>query len=80
MMTHVMNTKRKPTSRPAFDSLREWRHAQGFDQGTAARFLEISRAYYCKLEHAVAAPRPTIAKRVTERTGVPLEVLLGIAA
>lgn len=61
-------------------SLRAWREANGLDQRQAAEYLDISQPYYSKLEMGRAAPRPVIAKRVTERTGVRLEVLLRIAS
>jgi transcriptional regulator with XRE-family HTH domain len=60
-------------------SLKAWRRTMGFNQSEAAAYLEISQAYYYKLEAKTAAARPTIIKRLTERTGVPLDELLGIA-
>ena len=62
-----------------FSSLAAWRRAKGFSQHEAAAFLEVSQAYYCKVERHEQAPRPEMAKRLTERTGVPLDELLGIA-
>ncbi len=61
-------------------SLAAWRRAQGFDQHEAAAFLEISQSYYCKLERGDQTPRPKIARRLVDRTGVPLDELLGIAS
>jgi transcriptional regulator with XRE-family HTH domain len=75
-----MNTERNSQRRRPYGSLRAWRASQGLSQPEAAAYLAISQGYYCKLERRIAAPRPAIAKRVTELTGVPLEVLLGIAA
>jgi transcriptional regulator with XRE-family HTH domain len=57
-----------------------WRKANELDQREAAAYLGISQGYYVKLEKRLAKPRPTIAARVVERTGVRLEWLLGIAA
>ena len=77
----MVNTERKPTKpvKP-HSSLSAWRAAQGFSQHEAAAFLGISQTYYSKLENHVASPRPEIAKRVTERTGVPIDELMGIAS
>lgn len=61
-------------------SLLAWRTAKGFNQHEAAVFLGISQAYYCKLERGDQTPRPKIARRLMDRTGVPLEELLGIAS
>lgn len=61
-------------------SLLAWRTAQGFNQHEAADFLGISQAYYCKLERHDQTPRPKIARRLMDRTGVPLDELLGIAS
>lgn len=61
-------------------SLAAWRRAQGYTQRQAADFLGVSQAYYSKLERHDQAPRRDVAKRLTERTGVPLDELLGIAS
>jgi transcriptional regulator with XRE-family HTH domain len=65
-----MNTERNSQRRRPYGSLRAWRASQGLSQPEAAAYLAISQGYYCKLERRI----------VTELTGVPLEVLLGIAA
>jgi len=61
-------------------SLAAWRADRGLNQRAAAEFLGITQAYYSKLERGTQTPRPPLAKRLRERTGVPLDVLLGIAA
>lgn len=61
-------------------SLAAWREDMGFNQREAAAYLGITQAYYSKLERRTQTPRPTLAKRLRERTGVPLDVLFGIAA
>lgn len=61
-------------------SLSAWRRAQGFNQHEAAAYLGISQSYYCKLETHDQTPRPAIARRLMDRTGVPLDELLGIAS
>lgn len=61
-------------------SLLAWRTAKGWDQRAAARHLEISQAYYSKLERHEQSPRGERAKRLMQRTGVPLDELMGIAS
>ena len=64
---------------PPQSSLYAWRLSRGWSQQQAARHLGISQGYFAKLEQGRQTPRPTIAKRLTVKTGVPLDVLLGIA-
>ena len=61
-------------------SLAAWRRAQGFDQSEAAQFLGITQGTYSKLERHLMAPRPELLRTLTERTGVPIDELLGIAS
>lgn len=61
-------------------SLKAWRERRTMTQRAAARFLGVTQGYYSKLENQNVAPRPAIAKRLTEKTGVPLASLLGIAS
>lgn len=60
-------------------SLARWRETMGFTQREAAAFLEITQGYYYKLETKRQTPRPTLLRRLTERTGVPVDELMGIA-
>lgn len=76
----IVNTERNANRVRPHSSLAAWRKLKGWGQREAAEYLGISQAYYYKLEQHEAAPRPTIAKRVTERTGVPLDELMGIAS
>lgn len=73
-----MSTTKRTALRPR-SSLRAWRQSQGFTQQEAADYLEISQAYYSKLERHEQAPRRDMAKGLVERTGVPLDELMGIA-
>lgn len=52
----------------------------GFSQHEAADFLGISQSYYCKLERKAQTPRKDVLKGLTERTGVPVDELMGIAS
>lgn len=76
----IMHTEQTPAVfvKPQ-TSLRAWRRSKGYTQTEAARFLEISQGYYNKLERKEQTPRPAILKVLTERTGVPVEELMGIA-
>lgn len=73
----MVTTKQKAV-RPQ-SSLMAWRRTKGFTQQEAADFLHISQAYYSKLERHEQAPRREMAKDLVERTGVPLDELMGLA-
>lgn len=80
-MIHDTNTEQKPAKRvKPHTSLEAWRRAMGFTQRQAAEYLEISQSYYYKLELKQQTPRKGILKRTTERTGVPVDELMGIAS
>lgn len=66
----------------AYPDLRTWRLRQDppLTQRQAARKLGISQAYLSLIETGMQHPRPTLAKKITDATGVPLETLLGIAS
>jgi len=74
-------TARKRRLKPLkpYSSLLAWRQAMGFTQRRAAEHLGISQSYYYKLETKVQTPRKGILQRTTERTGVPVDELMGIA-
>lgn len=68
-----MNRKRP------YPSLKHWRNDNRLMQREAAAELAISQNYYSRLERGIQAPRATLAKAISERTGVPLETILGVA-
>lgn len=68
-----MNRKR------IYPDLRTWRDDLGFTQREAAKFLELSQPVYCRIERQERAPKPLKAKAMSEKAGVPLESILGIA-
>lgn len=87
--TRTMSTEQSTEQTPDVKALRRvkphsslaaWRKAQGWTQHEAAAYLGISQSYYYKLEAKVQNPRKGILKRITERTGVPVDELMGIAA
>ena len=64
----------------AYPSLKTWRLSHQLTQRQAAKKLGISQAYLSLIETGMQFPRPTLAKKITDETGVPLETLLGIAS
>lgn len=66
----------------AYPNLRTWRLDQRpqLTQRQAAKKLGISQAYLSLIETGMQHPRPQLAKKITDVTGVPLETLLGIAS
>lgn len=73
--THMNTHRVKPHS-----SLASWRKDMGFTQQEAATYLGISQSYYCKLERKAQQPRKDVLKGLTDRTGVPVDELMGIAS
>lgn len=60
-------------------SLKAWRKAEGLNQTDAARIFAVSQAQWGRIERSEAAPRKALARRILKGTGVPLDVLMGIA-
>jgi transcriptional regulator with XRE-family HTH domain len=59
----------------ASQALKKWRGADS--QTAAAKKFHISQAEYCRIEQGLRIPKPKLALRMAEKTGVPLERLLG---
>ena len=66
--------QRRPTK-----TLRQWRHGVALTQTDAARLFGVSQSYYSKVELGQNAPNPRLAKRIADKTGVPLESVLNVA-
>lgn len=62
-----------------YASLRAWRAAQELNQREAARVLGVTQAMYARVELRRGAPRPLRAKAISDKTGVPFEILMGVA-
>jgi transcriptional regulator with XRE-family HTH domain len=62
-----------------YASLKAWRTAQELNQREAARALGVTQALYARVELGRGAPRPLRAKTISEKTGVPFEILMGVA-
>jgi transcriptional regulator with XRE-family HTH domain len=72
-----MNSRRKQ-ARP-HRTLKAWRDAHGFTIEQAAAVLGLSRSGYHHIERGDRHPRPEALKRIVRFTGVPIEVLAGVA-
>ena len=57
-------------------SLRVFRAKRHWTQAAAAEHFGISHSYWCLIEARKRIPRPTIAKRLSDEIGIPLDVLL----
>jgi len=68
-----MNRKRP------YPNLKMWRDDQRVSQRTAAELLGVTQSYYSKIERQALTPNARLAKAITDKTGVPLETLLGLA-
>lgn len=67
------------TRKRPYPSLKHWRNEHGLAQREAAERLGVSQPYYSRLERQARAPKPPLAKAISEQTGVPLESILGLA-
>lgn len=63
----------------SYSSLKAWRTAHEMNQREAAQALGVSQAVYARTEAKRGAPRPKRAKAISERTGVPFEIVMGVA-
>jgi transcriptional regulator with XRE-family HTH domain len=68
-----------PNKKRAYRTLKEWRKAQFPRQADAAAALSVSQAFYSRVERALQAPSPKLAQAISEKTGVPLETILGLS-
>jgi len=62
-----------------YSSLKAWRLAQQMNQREAASLLGVSQTLYARTEAKRGAPRPLRAKAISEKTGVPFEIVMGVA-
>lgn len=72
-----MGRVRRPTKR--YPSLRAWREDKELNQREAGRVLGISQTTYARLERGDRVAVRGRARRIMATTGVPLEVLVGLA-
>lgn len=64
----------------AYPSLKAFREGKGLSQRAAAAQFGISQSAWWKYEQGFRYPHRRIAKLLMEQTGVPLEVLMGLAS
>lgn len=68
-----------PNKKAPYRSLKAWREHTFEKQMDAAAFLSVSQSYYSRIERGLQSPRPIVAKAISDKTGVSVETLLGIA-
>jgi transcriptional regulator with XRE-family HTH domain len=61
-----------------YPSLKAWRTGERLTQAEAAHFLALGQPTLSKYERHLQAPRPRAAMDISDKTGVPLENVLGI--
>lgn len=59
-----------------FDSVFAWRDWEQLSQEDAARLFDITQAHWSRLENGEVGASPKLAKKISKRTGVPMERLL----
>lgn len=69
-----MNRKRR-----TYPNLKTRRDELGLSQAQAAAELGLTQSVYSRIERQQRAPKPKAAKAISEKSGVPLESILGIA-
>lgn len=68
-----------PRTRRAYPDLATWREAEHINQREAAERLGFSQSKYGRLERGVLTVVGAEAETVMAKTGVPLEVLVGVS-
>lgn len=68
----------KPASRP-YPTMKAWRESHGLNQREAGEWLGVTQTMYSRFERGLKVPHGAQAKHVMTMTGVPLEVLVGVA-
>jgi len=74
-----MKTPTRSRLQRGYPNLRTWRKAQGINQRDAAQLLEISQKSYSRYETGERYVKGPLAAKLMSRTGVPLEVLVGVS-
>jgi transcriptional regulator with XRE-family HTH domain len=71
--------RRRGRPRGNFPSLLVWRLSLNLNQREAAQILGMNQTKYSRLERGVITTKGAEAKHIIARTGVPLEILAGVA-
>lgn len=69
----------RTTSPRSYPNLKTWREAKDFGQREAADHLGISQKSYSRFERGERFVKGKLAERLMARTGVSLEVLVGVS-
>jgi transcriptional regulator with XRE-family HTH domain len=79
-MSHPKTNRRgRRSSVRAFPNLMTWRKTHKLNQHEAAKELGLTQSSYSRLERGVKIPVRDDLKRIVDLTGVPIEVLVGVA-
>ena len=70
---------RRRAARRAYPTLTAWREAVNLNQREAARLLGFTQSMYARIELGKKIPVRDDLKRITRKTRVPIEVLVGAA-
>lgn len=62
--------------RKLYGSLYEWRTENNLSQRQAADLIPMAQASWSRLETSQSIPRPKLAQRISDVTGVPVSVLI----
>lgn len=73
-----MNVRKRKAAQ-AYQTLADWREAQGFTLVQAADFLNLPLTSYYNFERGNRHPRPETMRTILDRTGVAIEFLAGVA-
>ena len=79
-MSERVARSRIRTNPKSYDSLLRWRLALNLNQREAALVLGMSQAKYSRLERGVGVAVRDEARKIKARTGVPIDVLAGVAS
>jgi transcriptional regulator with XRE-family HTH domain len=79
-MSNELSPKRRGRPRGNFPSLLVWRLSLNLNQREAAQVLGMTQSKYSRLERRISTTKGAEAKHIIDRTGVPLEVLAGVAS
>ena len=61
-----------------YRSLEEWRKANGLSQEKAGQLFGMAQGHWSVVEDGSRPPRPKLAKRIADRTGVSVVTILGL--
>lgn len=72
-------SSRSRKAQPKYQTLKEWREAQGFTLTEAAEYLGLPLTSYWNFENGNRLPRRDTLRALVSHTGVAIEFLAGVA-